>query len=388
MAAVGLGARARPVGGNGAAAGRSRAAGASRMAAARRHALQAAAAAVGPEGRVEPDARRPGGNHPARPDRGFSARPDHQPGHLPCERQPDAAHQGHRPSDPDRHGRDRTVPRRGLAGLRPDDVAAVHHREFLPRPRGARRGEPSRLRTRHPRRLAGRTGGGFRCFVRRHGVAGSPAAHRVAGGRRRALRSQIVRKPPAGASRQFAAAPLLPGRGLGRRHVPGAAALPRDAQLAHRPCRPGGRQHAVVRSHRRRRISAHRLQGQSAHAVRAGPRTSRYGALPDDCLAAIDARPRRRQRPRRYRARRPGEDHGAAYLPPSHLARFWGLPNKYGRGDEASPDRQKDREADDPGRRRSCGVRFCTRPTIGCSAAWTKRSVRRRRQAAGSPRAP
>ena len=115
-------------------------------------------------------------------------------------------------------------------------------------------------------------GHGYRCFLRRHGVAGSPAADRAAGGRRRTLRSQTVRQPAAGAARLLAAAPLLSGRSLGRRHVSGAAALAHHAQFAYRPCRPGSRKHAAVRSHRRRRFSADRLQGQSAHAVRAGPR--------------------------------------------------------------------------------------------------------------------
>ena len=52
--------------------------------------------------------------------------------------------------------------------------------ELLPKPRGSRRSQSSRIRTRHPRRLAGSARGGYRCFLRRHGVAGSPAADRLA----------------------------------------------------------------------------------------------------------------------------------------------------------------------------------------------------------------
>ena len=44
------------------------------------------------------------------------------------------------------------------------------------------------------------------------------------------------------------------------------------AQLPHRHGRPGSRKHAAVRGDRRRRFSADRFQGQSAHAVRAGSR--------------------------------------------------------------------------------------------------------------------
>ena len=145
---------------------------------------------------------------------------------------------------------------------------------------------------------------------------GPPAADRIAGGRRRALRSQIMGKPAAGAARLLAAAPLLSGRGLGRRHVSGAAALAHHAQLAYRHGRPGGRKHAAVRGDRRRRVPADRLQGQSGHAVRAGPR-SRGVALDRRLPRGHRPRDRRRQRPRRDRARRPCEDHGAAHLSPS-----------------------------------------------------------------------
>ena len=146
---------------------------------------------------------------------------------------------------------------------------------------------------------------GYRCFLRRHGVARSPAAHRAARGRRRTLRSETVRKPPADAARHLAAASLLSGRSLGRRHVSGAAALAHHAQLAYRHGRPGSRQHAAVRGHRRRHFSADRFQGQSAHAVRAGPR-SRGLALDRRLPCRHRPRARRRRRPCSDRAGRPG----------------------------------------------------------------------------------
>ena len=80
----------------------------------------------------------------------------------------------------------------------------------------------------HSRRAAAGARDGYRRFLCRHRVAGSPAADCAARGRRRTLRSQTVRQPAAGAARLLAAASLLSGRGLGRRHVSGAAALARS----------------------------------------------------------------------------------------------------------------------------------------------------------------
>ncbi len=139
-------------------------------------------------------------------------------------------------------------------------------------PRRARGSESSGVRAGHSRRPARGARNGCRRLLCRLGFARPSAADRAAGSGRRTLRSQTVGKPSAGAARLLAAAPLLPGRSLGCRHVSGAAALAHHAQLAYRSGRPGSRKHAAVRGDRRRHLSADRLQGQSAHAVRAGSR--------------------------------------------------------------------------------------------------------------------
>ena len=99
-----------------------------RLAATRRQAVQADAEAAGPQGRLQPQARRAGREHPARADRGFPARSGAQPGRLSCRHRPDAPDQGHRQPDPDRPGRHRTVARRGLERLRSDDLAIADRR--------------------------------------------------------------------------------------------------------------------------------------------------------------------------------------------------------------------------------------------------------------------
>ena len=55
---------------------------------------------------------------------------------FPRRPRPDAPHQGHRQSHPGRTGRNRAIARRGLVGLRSDDVATVGNGGFLP-PRSA-----------------------------------------------------------------------------------------------------------------------------------------------------------------------------------------------------------------------------------------------------------
>ncbi len=291
LASGGVGARARHGRRAAGAAGRYRAQGASSLAAARRDAVQADAAAAGPQGRTQPQARHAGREHPARPDRGIQTRSGAQPGHLPCRYPPDAAHQGYRQPDPGRTGRDRAVARRGLDRLRSDDLAT-----------GERRCDSFR-RARRPRRksIIWRSSRPFstRCpaapatdidvsFV---GTVSPDHRQRIALLEAVAERYdlKLFGKPAAGAARLLAAASLLSGRSLGRRHVSGAAALEDHAQLAYRHGRPGSRKHAAVRGDRRRRFPADRFQGQSAHAVRAGSRSRGM---------ALDRRLPRRHRPR------------------------------------------------------------------------------------------
>ena len=223
LAAIGLGARARTWRRSLPSPRASGGSDAPRLAAARRDAVQADAAAVGAQGRPQPEARR------ARPRRSCWRRSRHFKPDLILNQ--DTFHVdtalmrrikgignpiligqvGIAPS----RGEDWTVYDLMMSQLsatveffrRLGVRAEVNHLAF----------EPAILDA-----LPAAACAGYRRLLRRHGVAGSPAAHRAAGGRRRALRSQTVRQPAAGAAGLLAAAPLLSGRGLGRRHVSGA----------------------------------------------------------------------------------------------------------------------------------------------------------------------
>ena len=258
-------------------------------------------------------------------------------------------------------------------GLRSDDVAIVHHREFLSKPRGSRRSESPRLRTRHPRRLAGSTGDGYRCFVRRHGVAGPPAAHRVAGGRRRTLRSQIVGKPPAGACRQSS-----PLHRCFQGEVWGAdmyQVLRRSRVTLNSHIDLAGREAGNMRLFEATGVGAFLLTDfkDNLHTLFEPDREVAVWRSIDDCLEAI--------------GRALADDNGRAAIARAGQARTMAqhtyrhrtrrdsgvCRKRCGRHDEASPYRQADRRSGSSRPRRSCAVIFCPRPTIGCSAAWTKR---------------